>query len=516
MFGHTNNVHKPSFKKSGEVVNRTQRAALQLQANEENTTKKKRLEDLLLHQFIAKYGSKNKSSEVNRYILSAVKKFVNDYDSISEAEKAINLFEQEVKQGVEKMKIELKAKKNVELEESYQYGNNNNDYEPQSSYSNNADSRTANVQNQWPLINAIMAAESEKLNQQKIEESTARKMKFQNELSKQIADQKKRNYIEQIEKQKMLETMKSSLHNYEDEQKKTQQLKEEHFKRERELRLQQIEERKILREKEKQMKVAQEQVEMAISKRLAMEEEDAKKQKKENEKRRQELLFEENERNKTLKAAQLKERQDYEKKLNREYEEKLEREEKARTEAFQARVDALASISKNYENRVGARLEQEAKAETKKVMSQIEEKDRSDYEKEKLKQEKRQLEMMRATEFNISLIEKKRREKEQERLDAFDRRQRMEQEALDFKRKEKEAITQKKIMMLENKKLLDVQIAQRNQANSNFVALSDIEVKLNQSIIKKLNEDPKIREKVMEMVSPEPVKFHTKKGSQIF
>eukprot|EP01036_Dinobryon_divergens_P026981 gene26981-35686_t len=121
--------------------------------------------------------------------------------------------------------------------------------------------------------------------------------------------------------------------------------------------------------------------------------------------------------------------------------------------AFKARMESLEQSAKKYELKVGS----------------------------KIQQEKRKNDLMESTMFNLNMAEKKRLEKEKDRLEAIERKHLMEKDVQELKRKEKEIIEQKKLKMIEMKMTLD-----------------------QQSIIKKLNDDPKLLEKVVERVNPGP------------
>jgi hypothetical protein len=82
----------------------------------------------------------------------------------------------------------------------------------------------------------------------------------------------------------------------------------------------QIEENKRQKDRERQSRIAQEQGEIARARRIVQEEEEERRQMKLRQKQAQDDLKIENEHNKALKADALRERQNYEKKLNADYE----------------------------------------------------------------------------------------------------------------------------------------------------------------------------------------------------
>jgi hypothetical protein len=157
----------------------------------------------------------------------------------------------------------------------------------------------------------------------------------------------------------------------------------------------------------------------------------------------------------------------------------LAREEEARTRAFQARMDALASFSKSYESRVGSRLQQQKEENDKIISANLAESDRKRAERDRADLERRKMHSMQNTEYNITMIEKKKKAQEDERLEALERRQRMEAEAVEQKRRDREAAEKKRVQMLGLKEMLDQQVAQRQQGERNISALSSIETTIN-------------------------------------
>ncbi len=312
--------NKPSFKSPRELKNNTQKTAFQLQQKEEVNAKRSRMESLLTQQFIGKYGSKNPKSDINDFIKRTVKQFVNSYESVLQAESMLGSLESQISDIVNNMKQAKKTKKeNDALEEQINRQQTTAQAEQLKRSGSGPASRHID-ENQWPVINAILALSDEQKRQQEERALHAKKLKFQQDLNKQIAENRSKAQIEAEEKSRTLEKNKKFLAQYEHEVDDMRHKKEDNFKTERTMREMQIEENKQMREREKQIRVAQEQAEMARARKLAQDEEEVKRLKKEQEKRAHDALFLENERNKELKAAQLRERQEYEIKLNKDYE----------------------------------------------------------------------------------------------------------------------------------------------------------------------------------------------------
>ena len=142
-------------------------------------------------------------------------------------------------------------------------------------------------------------------------------------------------------------------------------------------------------------------------------------------------------------------------------------------------MDALASFSKSYESRVGTRLLQEKQDEDRLVNANLAEADRKRAERDKNDYDRRKKTSLQDTEYNIAMIEKKKKAMEDERMEALERRHRMETDALLQKQKDREAAEKKRLQMLALKDNLDQQVAQRHTGERNYAALSSIEATIN-------------------------------------
>jgi hypothetical protein len=142
-------------------------------------------------------------------------------------------------------------------------------------------------------------------------------------------------------------------------------------------------------------------------------------------------------------------------------------------------MDALASFSKSYESRVGTRMQQQKEENDKIISANLAESDRKRAERDKADFERRKMQSMQNTEYNIAMIEKKKKAQEDERMEALERRQRMEADAAEQKRRDREAAEKKRIQMMGLKEMLDQQVAHRQQGERNVSALSSIETTIN-------------------------------------
>lgn len=157
----------------------------------------------------------------------------------------------------------------------------------------------------------------------------------------------------------------------------------------------------------------------------------------------------------------------------------MAKEDLARAQAFQDRMNTLNAFANSYENKVAAKIYQEAEKGRQLAASQTLEKNRKDDEKERKKIEDRQKSMIQAKEFNQSIIERKRKEQEQDRIDAIMRRKEIEEQAALAKQKEKAAAEQRRAAALEMKAVLDRQISQKSKQDDATNGLSTIEMNMN-------------------------------------
>jgi len=101
---------------------------------------------------------------------------------------------------------------------------------------------------------------------------------------------------------------------------------------------------------------------------------------------------------------------------------KLEREELARQRAFQDRVDALAKFSNMHESSVASKVQRQNEDNDRKVAEGLAEAERQREQRDKRDFEQRRLAMKKSMEYNVSMIEHQRKLKEDEKLDAIERR----------------------------------------------------------------------------------------------
>jgi len=502
------NKHNPMRSKS-DLVNGHQKAAYDILRATEQNAKRSRLECLLIQQLTGKYGSKNINSKINAFIRTTVADFLNSYKNINVAESMLDTLEAQIREICGTMKLEASSKRMEILRAQHAAATQNSADEGdqggksrKGSSQNRARTPTLDDPNQWSVLNAILALSDEEKERKKQAEIAAKKEKFRIELEKQRNEIHAASAKAEEEKKKALLNSNTNIAAFDDEKKVAREQKITSHRTEKVLIESQIEHRRRLREEERQAKILQEKASVERAKRLIVEEEETRALKKEQQKLAQERVKEENERNKKLKEEAKQKQWEYEAKLNRDYEAKLDREEASRAKAFQDRIDQLKAIEKAYEGQAGKAIMEQQKAEESLTLSNMEKKYRDDEEKERVKQEKRRIEMEKSKEFNLMLIEKKARQKQEERERDIQHRLRCERDAQESKIKEAKKAEEKRLAMAELKIKLDSQVHFRHQQIRDKGALSDIEKELNKTLIKKITESPDLLNRVIDKVKP--------------
>lgn len=497
-------VKSSKLSPAADLKSKAQLHALSILKNEERTAIRSRIEWLLTQQFVKKYGSRKADSDLNKNIKTKVAELVDKFDNIKGVESAVDLIELEVKDYVNTYKAQIMKLK--ALSNGTDADSSGDKVDKLKLTNANFSTNTTNIDSrQWPVINAIITLTAEEKVRQEEQEKKRAVNRYQEELTLQIEKNKLRKKEELVSEMKYHKAVQDSQSQYEQEMAEKKAALEEAFRSERLSKLQQIEDKKRLKEKERQYRIAIEQAEMARARRVALEEEEERRLEKERMKAAQDELKIENEKNKAMKLEALIRQQNYDKKLNADYEAKLEREELARQRAFQDRVDALAKFSNMHESSVASKVQRQNEDNDRKVAEGLAEAERQREQRDKRDFEQRRLAMKKSMEYNVSMIEHQRKLKEDEKLDAIERRRKMEQDLLESKRKEREQKEEHRIKMIELKHNLDLQIHQRDQGIKAFNGLSAVETVMNKSLIKRIEDDPRLMQQVLEKVNPHAV-----------
>ena len=510
---------RPALKTKDSLVGHKQNVAQRLLEREEANARRSRMESLLTQQFIGKYGSKAPSSRINAFIKATVHDFLHSYNNMNVAESMIESLESQIEEITNNMKNEINQVRSDSRQQSQlqrqqeqmqlklMQQNQNQDKQQNSRRNSGAMTMNAqgNLEPSWAMLNAISAAEAEAKEEAKKRLAHERTEKYKKDLDKQRDSLRNKDNKDENAKLEQHAINVRVAAEYEAELIAKKEARKMKGTQEREMRMQQIEYNEMLRSKEKQMKIMAEKADMARSRRLATSEADALKIKKDLRAAQVEKVKAENEENKRLKQIAKEKQWEYEAKLNKDYEAKLEREEKARVDAFNARVEALKKFESSGAT-VAAAAAAKKESDMAKTLMEIEAKYQKDADALEAKKQQRQKDMVASRDFNVTLIERKQRMKEEERQADIDRR-RMQQIELDLENKRNEEKKQKKHQAMQDlKSKLDEQVQRRhnNEKFSKSASLSDKEIEYNKMIIKKIEADPKLLQQVMQRVKPTP------------
>jgi hypothetical protein len=509
---------KPAMRSAETLVGHKQTTAQKLLEREETNARRSRMESLLTQQFIGKYGSKAPSSRINSFIKATVHDFVNSYTNMNVAESMVESLEGQIREITDNMKNEITSVRTESRQQEMlkrqqeklqlklnQQANRSNQGSRRPSGQAQVDANGDLIEPSWAVLNAISAAEAEVKEQQKKQDAVKRAQQYKVELDKQRDYLRSLNNKGDADKQEQHVLNVRAAAEHEADQLRKLEMKKIKGKQEMSMRQMQIEANKMQREKERQLKIMAEKADMTRSRRLAESEAHQIEVSKQKAKLANEKVMAENEENKRIKGIAKQKQWDYEAKLNKDYEAKLEREEKARVDAFEARVAAL----KKFESSGATIAEEKKQAETdemEKTMAAIEAKYEKEAQRQKDKDRKRKEDMKQSRDFNITLIERKKRIKEEERKTDAARRQTQQKELEDEKIREMQKKQAKLAAANDLKKKLDDQVNQRHQLQSfqKNSSLSSEEIEYNRKIIKKLESDPRLMQEVLARVKPTP------------
>jgi hypothetical protein len=511
--------HVPLLSKSSQP---NKMKAKLLLDKEETNTKKSRLECLLSQQYIAKYGSKQPNSQLNNQIKSLIHAKLVKTDNfqsprfLTQLENDISDFSEEYKQQVieQKQSARLSSRHNSLPSSSISA-------DPQSSSSLSSSSTLVNP-NQWSVLNTIQLVNADEEARKVKQQSQLKKLQFRHELDEQLESMQRLKEKEKQEKLKLKQETEKLNHEVEQEKERVKRSQYLRHQQDRELIRYQIEERKLTKEMEREESIRQDQQEMRRAQERAAEEEELKLQKKLREKEQQELLRLENERVKEKKRYDQLRQYEEEKRLEEEYRypsppyglisphlfirQKLDREDKLRNDAFSKRMNAMKKFSEKYEREGAGAMEQEQRRkEEAKLSEEILLKNREEEMKRVAKSELMKRRIKETSEENLRLIQEKEREKSRREQENRELRERYQREYEESREEEKKKQERKRLTAMEMKAQLDRQIDDKGGSLSSGMRnqLSQREVELNKSLLKKIEDDKEFQMEVYRRLNPE-------------
>lgn len=160
MSNDINKGYKKVVLRTENLSTKAQKTALKILNKEELSSKKSRLECLLIQQFLPKYGSE-KVPNLNDQIRRIIKEYLDSFNDVLQAEAMISVLEKQIKDTSSKIKNEYKLKLNllstpVDTAREESNGTNHGSRKGyRSAIPRNDD------ENKWPIIQAILAVSEE-------------------------------------------------------------------------------------------------------------------------------------------------------------------------------------------------------------------------------------------------------------------------------------------------------------------------------------------------------------------
>lgn len=487
--------------------------AKELFDKESLNSKKSRLECLLAQQFIAKYGSKQPNSQLNQIIKSIIHEAIMRTNDV-ENQRFLVTLERDVAEKAEEHKSMIQTARTESLQRSVSAGNEIRDVKANSL--NASSSHNTLNPNQWSVLNAIQSVAAEEEARKVRQVSELKKMKFRDELDQQLSLVEQRKQQEREEKNRLryeAEKVCEQVERDKEIQKRT--LLQKH-QTDREIIKCQIEERKIMKEIEREESIRRDQIEMRRAQARAQEEDEFKLLKKMKEKEQQEALRIENEKVKEKKRVDLLLQYQEEKKLEEEYRKKLDRDDQMRNEAFNKRLEIMNKNSEKYAKEgAGAQAIERKRIEDERLRGEIEKKNLEEELKRKRKDDLIKSRMKETSEENMKIIQEKEKEKEKKQIENRELRDRYQREYEESREEERRKNENRRTNAMEMKVKLDQQIQEKHVREDGELggagikgirgirnSLSQREIELNKSLLKKMEEDGAFQEEVYRRLNP--------------
>lgn len=468
--------------------------------------KSSRLFILLNQQYIHKYGTKQPNSDVNDAITYRIREFLDQDGSPSAG--ALRSLEEEVADIAKNFRANIAARAEAKRQVEEQKRDEDRVVAQKQAAEEAERSRPrieAEAARQWSMLSTLQVLSAEERVAQEKVALLKKTSAYKSSLTRQIEAERDQARKEKDSMRSQALEMERLAAELAQEEERKKHLKAERHQRDKEIILTQIEERQKFREQEKRENKEHEQREMARALRLKEQEQEEIRLQKEREKEARERLIIENEKEKRIKQEILLKQQEEERHMQEEYEKKLEREEIARANAFQSRMDVINKIGHSYATKGAGAAEREAsRLEEQRMMEAIRQKEIADREREEAKVRKRTADLQLSKQANQKLVEQKRQQEEREREESKRLRERFQKEAQENTEQQRRGAEARKEAAHQMKLKLDEQIAVSNQSKTRGAreGLSEQELKINWSLLQKIEADPELQAKLLQKINP--------------
>eukprot|EP01041_Mallomonas_annulata_P007703 gene7703-15766_t len=505
----TRSLTSDAAKKFGPSLNMS---SLRGKTTKDKTeSKRQRLEELLQHQYLAKYGTRNDSSSVNLAIKSTLHNFVESSSDLLDIQQAANSGELEtlVKNAATKAKSTIIRNQGGSGDDSGDNTNNRQLTTEQERKQKNDLKITLNKTDepaisQWAILAAIEKAAEEGKQAKEALERQKKAVQFRHVLDAQREEHERHAEQERREKADLLKQIMMNTKTLEDEMENKKIQKFKSFEVERSVRQKQMDDRQRIRQKERDDKIAEERIEMERA-QLAIEQEEAdKRRRKEQQKKMVESTIIENERIRLAKLDELKRQRDSEHQIMKEYSAKLEKEEKARAAAFQNRIETLKNIANKHQEVVGNKAQSQEQDRELQVRLAVEKRSKEDSENDRIKREISKQRAVDALSQNQQLVRQKEMEKERRKQEDVAAKERLLHEAMEAKRAEDLAEKKRRDASESIRLAQEAQMRERERGNRRRATGKPDpmeEEMLNKIIQQKIGEDPELYKKAVEKIT---------------
>lgn len=180
-------------------------------------------------------------------------------------------------------------------------------------------------------------------------------------------------------------------------------------------------------------------------------------------------------------------------------------------------MDNMKRFSDKYEKDGAGAKEQEMKRqEERRLLEEIERKNREEELKRHTKEELQKRQIRETSEENLRIMREKEREKNQKIEENRQLRDKFQREYEESKEEEKRKNERKRIHAMELKAGLDQQIQERHSNTGSAIrnTLSQREMELNRSLLKKIEDDREFQEEVYRRLHPTELSGKSRENSR--
>jgi len=345
------------------------------------------------------------------------------------------------------------------------------------------------LSNDWVLLDAFKAVETDDYMDQLRKDEWAKKMKQRAELDKQIAEHNRQLQQEKDEDNRLRQQTTANYNNWKKQQDSIRSAQHGFLSSEKDVRLAQIKEKEDRLAKEKKERLARENREIKACQREIQRQKQRELQAKEDEKEKQRLIKIENEIEFERRRQEREREAAEDKRLMEEYKAKLEREEKERKAAFNDRIaKMLAAGEKFAKEGAGAEKAEFERKLDEMIFREAAEKERADQEREDRDKARLKSEALRMNMENQKMVELQRKLAEKEMAEEKQWAASFRKEGEDYVRNQRIRREQQLERERKEKEMLMLQMEEiKNRRQKEEDNMTTTEKSLNSDVLKVLN-----------------------------